>query len=152
MAVVLNARNEEVHIQAHGNWFKFAPKQIKIMQPNLAMFLCTVKAEDGFVALPDAFEEPEYRETPEGKAAFKDAEKRGINRFLQKMQEVVQNNTISMDRDLKMSNIATDPREFMSDGEMKALETLAQYKDRGEDDLAKRVDRARELEKKLGIK
>lgn len=149
--IVFNATNEPQSVQAFGNWFTFKPKQFKVMTENLGHFLITNRSEDGFVGLPEAFEDPSYKDTPDGKVAYLAAEKLGIQNYLKKMHEIVDNNVRSLGRDLQMANIQTDPREFMSEGEFKALETLARYKDLEQDEMAKKAQKARELEEKLGL-
>lgn len=149
MGIILNATNETISVKAHGNWFTFKPKQYKIMNDDLVAFLSAHRAEDGLVELPTDFEDPSHLKTPEGKEAFAKAEAEGVARYVAKLKETVNNCLISMKKDLQMKNIQTDPRAFMSDGEMKALEKLAEYQTAGKDEEQKRVDRARELEKKL---
>lgn len=150
--VIFNATMEEVSVQAFGNWFTFKPKQIKIMTDNLGQFLIVQRAENGLVGLPPEFEDPEYKSTPAGQEILKAKEAEGIEKFLKKQTEIVNNNLQSLNNDLKMKNIETDSRAFMSDGEMKALETLAKYRQAQQDENHKRIEKAAELQRKLGLK
>lgn len=152
MAVIFNASNEQVHTQAFGNWFLFKPKQIKIMQDHIVDFLAQNRREDGFIALPLAFEDPNYQTTPEGKAALKSAETEGVSARIKKLMWIVNNNKQSLKNDMRMRNMDGDPLELASDGELEALELLFKYKSAGQDEAAQRVERAKELEKKLGLK
>lgn len=151
MAVVFNATNELVTVKAHGNWFTFKPKQFKVMNDEIANFLVTARAEKGLVSLPNEFEDPEYSRSEEAQEILAKQEAEGISRYLAKLTETVNNNRISLKKDLQMKNIQTDPSAFMSEGEMKALEKLAEYRGRGQDEQQKRVEKVRELEKKLGF-
>ena len=148
---VFNSTAEDQTTQAFGNWFTFKPKQIKSMTENIGHFLCTQRADHGFVGLSEAFEDPAYKNTAEGKAEYLTKEKQGIAAYLQRMHQVVANNTQSLGRDLQMANIQADPRAFMSDGELAALEILAKYKSAEQDEADKRLSRAKELEDKLGL-
>ena len=152
MAVIFNATNEEVTTVAHGNYFTFKPKQIKIMTPGVAMFLQMNRAEDGLVALPDDFEDPSYQHTPTGKEALKKAEAEGLSKFIAKLEWIVRNNLESLRKDLRMKNIDTDPRGLASDGELKAMELLSKYRATGEDEQHKRLEKFKELQEKLGMK
>lgn len=150
--VVFNATNEELSTQAFGNWFSFKPKQIKIMTDNVGHFLIIQRGEEGLVGLPPEFEDPEFKSTAEGIAILKAKEAEGIEKFLKKQLEVVNNNLQSLNRDLKMKNIDTDSRAFMSDGELRALEMLAKYRQAQQDENHKRIEKAAELQRKLGLK
>lgn len=151
MAIVLNATNETVSTKAHGNWFTFKPKQYKILGDDLAAFLTSNRADEGLVYLPEEFSDPTYSRTPEGQEAFARAEAEGIERYVAKLREVVNNNIISMKKDLQIKNIQTDPRAFMSEGEMHALEQLSKYQNAGHNAHQQRVERVKELEKQLGV-
>lgn len=152
MAIVFNATNEEQTVKALGNWFTFKPKQYKDMQQNLAHFLMIQRAEHGFVGLPEEFSDPEYKNTPEGQKIFKEAEAQGIKNYLKKQVEIVNNNLQSLKKDLNMANIETDPRAFMSEGEMQALKLLDKYRQTNLDEDHKKVQIAEELQRKLGLK
>lgn len=152
MGVIYNATNEEQSVQAFGNWFTFKSNQIKVMQDHIVKFLAEKRREDGLVEISDKFEDPSYQDTPEGKEMLKHAKREGIESYLKKQMWLVNNNLQSLRNDLRMKNIDTDPQAFMSEGEMKALEILAKYKQAGLDEQQQRVDKAKELEKKLGLK
>lgn len=151
MAIVFNATNELVTVKAHGNWFTFKPKQFKVMNDEIANFLVTARAEKGLVSLPNEFEDPSYSRSEEGQEILAKQEAEGIARYLAKLTEIVNNNRISLKKDLQMKNIQTDPSAFMSDGEMYAMEKLAEYRFSGKDEQQKRIDRIKELSRELDL-
>lgn len=150
--VVYNATEEEVTVQAFGNYFTFKPKQVKILTDSIGQFLIEKRFEDGIVGLPVEFEDPDYRNTDEGKKILAAKTKEGIDRFLDKQRKIVNNNLQSLARDLEMANIHTDSRAMASDGELRAMELLAKYQSKEMDEQKKRLEEFDKLQKKLGIK
>lgn len=152
MAMVFNATEEEVSVQAQGNWFTFKPKQVKNMTDRIAQFLIEKRSEDGIVGLPAEFEDPDFKNTEEGRKILASKTKEGIDRFLMKQRRIVDNNLQSLARDLEMANIHTDSRSLASDGELKAMELLAKYQSKDQDEQKKRLEEFDRLQKKLGVK
>jgi hypothetical protein len=136
MALVMNSQNEAVKVQAFGNWFEFKPEQVKNMQDNIALFLCTNKAYLGFVGLPEDFDE---RAEEEKKQIKTEAKRNGINRVKEHLQSIIKNLEVSLQRDLEQANIKSKSTAYASDGEMEAYRKLAKLKSQD-------VDAAKERE------
>lgn len=147
--LVLNATNEKISIQALGNWFEFKPKQVKNLTHNLAMFIITERREKGLVHLPDAFEDPEYKNTPDGKAEFALVEQRGIDSFCEALRRRIFNNQVSLRQDLEKGNMKIDPAVLASEGELEAMRLLSKYQQKDDDTAQKKADEVKELLKKI---
>lgn len=148
MPFVLNASSREVTVKVHGSHFTFAPKQVKaIIDPTKANFMSERQAIEGLVQLPEQWEELEYRESPEGKAAFKEAEAQGIKARIAYLEQLKRNEIVSLQRDLDVANLNYDSRLEMSDKMMTQLEELSQYKIKDQDEQQKKLDRIKKLEK-----
>lgn len=148
--LVMNATNEKISIKALGNWFEFKPKQVKNVTDNIGLFLITERRENGIVQLPDAFEDPEYKSSPEGKAEFALIEERGISAFTEALRRRIYNNQVSLRQDLEKANQKIDPAVLASEGELEAMRLLAKYQQNHEDAAQKKVDEVKELLKKTG--
>lgn len=152
MPLILNASNETQSTKAFGKWFTFKPGARKMMEDRFANFMTAQRYYLGFVALSQKFEDPEYEQSPEGVEELKKAREAGVRNRILHLEKIVRNNVDSLRQDLRMANIDSDPRGLMSDGEMYALETLSKYQQAGEDEKHARVEKAKELMKKLGLK
>jgi uncharacterized protein YdhG (YjbR/CyaY superfamily) len=148
--LVMNATNQTQHVTAFGNHFTLSPKQIKNFQDNIGTFLVTTKAEYGLVALPEEFENPDYKATEEGKAKLKEAESNGIANFIKRLKQIVYNHQVSLRMDLEQANIKADPKSFATDGEIEAMEILASYLDKEDAEQAKKIKKIKELEQRIG--
>ena len=151
MPYIFNATNETVNVQAQGNWFSFKPKQIKgIINPNVAFFLATERADQGLVALPDEFEDLDYRNTPEAKAILKEKEEQGINNFIAALERRVYNNQVSLRQDLEKANQKIDPAALATAGELEAMRKLKEYKSKANESSQKQMAEVAELMKDIG--
>lgn len=146
--MVLNALDKEVHVQAFGNHFSFKAGQIKRMRREIADFLCRERKNMGLVGLPAEFEEPEYKLTEDGVKILEEKKLEGVRNRIAHLQWQV-NNLKSLQRDLEMKNLKVDPLTMASDGDIQAMEELHQYQNKAQDNDKKRLDRIRELERKL---
>jgi len=149
MAIVFNATNETQSVKAHGNWFTFKPKQTKQMDDGVAHFLITMRGENGLVGLPAEFEDPTYKATPEGKAAYEEAEKTGIDAYIKHLRSMIHNNQVSLRRDLEKANMKYGPELEASQGELEAMRLVAKYQKNMEDAEQKKADEIKELMRKL---
>lgn len=149
MGIVRNTTKEDQYIQVFGNHFHFKPKQIKIMDEDKVHFIVSKLSYKGFVELPQAFEDPGYQRSEEGKQVLEERDKEGIKSYLSHQRMLVKNCTESLQQDYWNKNIKADPKGSMSEGEMKALELLAKYAASNEDEEKKRAEKADELLKKL---
>lgn len=147
--LVMNATNEKVTVKAMGNWFEFKPKQIKNFTHNLGLFLITERSQNGLVHVPDAFEDPEYKATEEGRAQLSDLEKRGIEAFCKGLRQRIYNNQVSLRQDLERSNLKVDPAVLATDGELEAMRLLAKYQDQKDDIEQKKIDEVKDLMKSI---
>jgi hypothetical protein len=148
--LVMNATNEKISVKALGNWFEFKPKQVKNMEQKIGHFLITERRENGLVALPDSFEDPEYKNSPEGKAELATIEQRGIEAFCDSLRKRIYNNQVSLRMDLERANIKADPSAFVTEGELEAMRLLAKYQTAKDDSAQKKQDEVKELMKKIG--
>lgn len=148
--VVLNATNEDQHVVVFGNHFQMKSKQIKVFQDRIGDFLVSERSEKGFIALPDEFEEPGFQNTPEGKEILALKTQEGVANYLRKLKQIAYNAQVSVKQDLEKSGIKADHRTWTTDGELAAMELLSKYMDKEEDKAAKKAQRVKELEQKIG--
>jgi hypothetical protein len=150
MPFVMNSSHKERNVCAQGNWFFFKGKQIKnIASDSLAFFFTSNLAYEGLVRLPDAFEDPSYAASPEGKKDLAEAEEKGINARVAFLQSLVDNELNSLKRDMQKNNDQSDPRVHMSKGMIANLEELAEYKRKGNAAKEAQLSRIAELEKAI---
>lgn len=150
MPLIMNTTNETQKVRAFGNFFEFKPKQIKPMQEHIADFIASERSYQGMVALPESFEDLEYRQSDEGKAQLKELERQGIESYLGHLRSIIYNNQVSLRQDLEQSGIKADPASFASEGELEAMRLVASYQSKKDDEAQKRIDEVKELVKKVG--
>jgi len=154
MPLIMNCLDEPNTAVVGGNYFTFKAGQIKpIHQEGIARIISQNKRDDGFVELPDELdgtEYPDWAQTPEGKALIAQKKREGIETHCAHLRQVVYNLQVSLKQDLEKQNIKADPRVFASKGEIAALEKLVKYQDKEQDQDQLRIDRVKELEKKMG--
>jgi len=149
MALVLNCLKQEVSVQALGDWFTFKGEQMKELNDNKATFIGDRKAYLGFVRVPEAFADVEYRNSEEGKAALEALKKQGITARCDFLRQTVNNELVSLKGDLDRANIQADVRAYMSPGATAAMEELASYKRSDAEAAAAKIKHIEELEKLL---
>lgn len=138
MALVLSTAMEKVKVQALGNWFDFAPGQIKVLNDNLAQFLVTDKAYMGFVALPEVvLEDPTSEEAAKAKEA---AMLLGRTRRIEYLKRVIYNLEISLQKDIDIKGLKTSASTYATDGELNAYRELAKMQAVNEDASQKRAE------------
>lgn len=150
MALLYNTTLEEQHVKALGNHFTFKPGQIKMFQDNVAHWIATMRREQGIVSLPAEFEDPEYKESEEGKKALATAKAEGIKNYLEFHRKIVYNNQKSLKQDLEMANLKVDPATLATDGELESMRLVAKYQALKSDDEQKKVDEVKELMQQIG--
>lgn len=150
MPLIMNATHEAQTIVAFGNHFKLAAGQIKMFNENISHFIATERRHQGVVALPEQFEDVEFRSSAEGQRLLAEYRQQGILARINHLKSIIYNNQVSLRQDLEKANIKADPRVFASEGEIAAMEELVSYQTRQEDETAKKVDRIKELEKQIG--
>ena len=149
MALVLNASAETQVFRVHGNTFSMKAGQIKSFQDNIADFIGKERKELGLVILPAELEDLDYRQSPEGISLLEKHRKEGVDNRVKCLRQVIYNNQVSLKRDLEMANIKADPKVFASDGEIAAYEEMAKYQRQLEDAEQAKLDRIKELERKI---
>jgi hypothetical protein len=149
MALILNASAEEQHFKVHGNHFNLKPGQIKAFTDTIADFICMERGYLGLVGLPETYDDIAFRDSAEGKALLASKKEQGVNARCKYLREIVYNNQVSLKMDLEKANIKADPRVFASEGEVAAMEELVKYQKTQDDVDQVKVDRIKELEKKL---
>lgn len=150
MSYVMNALDKEQRVTVAGNHFTFKPRQVKLFQPNIATLLTVDKAYMGFVGIPEAYEDLEWKSSEEGQKALVSARKAGVEAYCNFLRRIVYNQQVSLRQDLEKMNIKADPKTFISDGELDAMKELVKYQASKDDEDQKKIDEAKELEKKLG--
>lgn len=150
MALIYNASAEDQHFVVFGNHFNMKAGQIKNFEDKIAHFIITDRKELGLVGLTEEFDDPEFRLSEAGKEALAHKKAEGVANRVRKLKELVYNNQVSMRMDLEKANIQADPRAFASDGEIRAMELLAMYQDKEQDESKKKVQKIKELEAKIG--
>lgn len=125
MPYIMNALSREVSTQAHGKWFKWAAGQIKeIQNENLAMFLSSLRGEEGLVGVADATMELD-RSSSEFKDVIEHLRKEGVEKRINKLDSIINNLEQSLRYDLEKSNIKGDPLTYASKGELSAFKERA---------------------------
>lgn len=152
MGLVINASAETQEFKVFGNYFTLKPGQIKMFQENISRFIATNETTKGLglVGLSDAFEDPSHKDSAEGKKELEARLKDGVDARVRTLRALVYNNQVSLRRDLEMANIKADPKAFASEGEVKAYEELVKYQKVNDDVEAAKVQRLKDLEKKIG--
>ena len=153
MALVLNALDRENKVTAGGNEFAFKPKQVKhFYNEDIAKFITSVRADQGFVLLPSEYddaEKPELRTGEAYNAMIAELTKRGVEAYCANLNRLIQNEKISLLKDLRQKNDPSDPRFYMHPQMVQNLEELAKYRVRQDDAEQRKVDKIKELEKQL---
>lgn len=124
MALVLNADLEQVKVQAFGNWFTFAPGQIKHMEDKLAHFLVE-KRDMGFAFLPENYYDDVESEA--SKTAKAEAEKIGRAKVINHLKTIIYNLEVSLQKDLDIAGMKVSAKTLASQGEINAYKKLAKY-------------------------
>lgn len=124
-ALVLNCTNQEIKVQAYGNWFTFKPKQYKQMSKDIASFLTINRGYLGLMGLPSFISEEvdqagseEYESKK--KEAIEIATKEGVQKRIAHLQGVIRNLEVSLKKDFISAQIQVDPLTIASDGELAA--------------------------------
>jgi len=149
MPFIMNASSQEQQVRVHGAWFTFKAKQVKEMHEEKVAHLSTNCSHLGFVSLPETYADLEFRNSPEGVATLKSAEDAGVKNRIQHLESLKKNELVALQRDIDRSGSKYDARLEVNEEVLKQLEELANYKIKNEDVAQQRVDRIRELEKKL---
>lgn len=129
MPYIMNSLNEEVKVQAHGQWFTFKPEEIKTIHKNsLAQFFSQYRGEDGLVEVSEQVMELD-KKSDEYKAAIYEVRKSGIARYVAKQNFIIRNLEMSLRRDYETSGQKGNFLFEASKGELAAYKNLKKYKE-----------------------
>lgn len=143
MPYVMNALEEPVAVQVHGNWISFHPGQIKLIHNDkIAFKMISDLGYKGLVGIDEAVMED--KNSPESKQALETARRTGIANRMKKLKEIWDNLDVSLRRDLAQMNITGDVYNYASTGELAALKEMNRYK---KYEAAADVDRAEQIRK-----
>lgn len=151
MAMILNALDRDNQVTVGGNTFTFKPRQIKhFYQTSIANLIAREKSEFGFVALPEEFEDLEYRNSPEAKQIIESKTKEGVENYCRRLRQLIYNEQVSLKRDIEVSGSKEDHRIHLTDGMVQNMEELAKYQSQKSDAEQRRLDKIKQLEKSIG--
>lgn len=158
MPAIMNCLDESNECRIGGNNFSFKPRQLKYFHDTgIASAIDRLKREDGFILLPDSCEylthlKDEDREktiTPEQRKVIEEKRLEGINSYLTNLRRLMNNATISLQRDLDRAGYKYDARIEASKADLHRLEVLAKYQDVKEDQNQVSLDKFKELESRI---
>lgn len=153
MAVVINATQETITLRLRGNYFSWKPGQKKVIRDEeLAHFIRTERGDSGLAVISELMrddEEVSPEELEERRAALITSEQEecaaALERYVQKHRRVIENNQISLRRDLEQRGIKADPAAFASAGEVESMKLVAKYQKRAEDAEATKIAEVKRL-------
>jgi len=143
--LVMNSTDKEVLVRAYGNYFRFEPGKIKIFEDHIANFLTDQKAYLGLIDVPAKFEELDARATEEGKQELEAIRRNGLQNRINYLKGIVNNLTISLQKDLDQKGYKTDALKYATDGEIAAMREMKELQRANKDDGKKNADAARKL-------
>jgi hypothetical protein len=146
---IYNPLAKEIHTKAFGNHFSFKPGAIKRMRGEIGDFLAREKAYMGLVGLSDAFDDPSYKESEEGKSELEAAKRKAVENRSRFLQAQVNNLQISLRQDLDAKNNKSETMANATDGDLSAMEELRDLQIQKKDESKIRLERARQLERQL---
>ena len=147
--LILNPTAEKQLVQVLGNWFAFAPGQVKNLRDEFGEFIRGQKQYTGLVEIPESLEDPEFKTSPEGKELLSEHAERGIKAYVDYHRKIIANNQVSMRQDLEKSNIKADPSVYASAGELESMRIVAKYQRSKNDDAQAKVDEVKKLLKEI---
>jgi hypothetical protein len=153
MAIVINATQETITLRLRSHYFTWKPAQKKVIRDEeLAHFIRTERGDSGLAVISELVRDDEEispEELEERRAASAEAEKleceAALDRYVQKHRRVIENNQISLRRDLEQSGIKADPAVFASTGELESMKLVAKYQKSAEDKEQAKVEEVRRL-------
>lgn len=148
----MNALPEDQTIVAHGKHFHFKANQVKAFQSDaIGTFILRERAELGFIEIPAMFNEEEgdigdYNKDPK---VIEERRQAGVDNYCAHLRKILYNLQVSLKKDLELKNLRMDPRTLATDSDLKHMEQLVRYQSKREDKEQLKIDRIKELEKKL---
>ena len=147
---ILNCTDETQVVKVHGNFLTFPPGKVKQVDQDKGRYITMKRKEQGLVELPEAYEDPEWRNSEEGKKTLEEKKAYGLDCFSGEMRRRIYNNQVSLRIDLEKSNIKADPAAFASKGEIEAMRAVAKYQKLKDDDRQKQIDEVNRLVEQTG--
>lgn len=128
MPYIMNALDDVVSTQAHGKWFSWKPQEIKVIHnENLAAFLRENRGEEGLVGVSEEIMEMD-KNTEAYKTAIYNLRKAGIQSFVSKQNQIIQNLEISLRGDYEKTGLKGNFLFEASKGELEAYKRLKKYR------------------------
>lgn len=125
----MNCLEESVKTQAHGKWFTFSPKEIKLFHnKNLADFISQKRGEEGLVEVPESLMELDKKSVEYEQELYK-IRKSGVEKYVRKQNDIVRNLEISLRGDYERSGRKGNFLFEASAGELQAYKNLKKYKE-----------------------
>lgn len=149
---VHNPTAEKCSVTIFGNWFSMNPGQTKRLRDEFCDHIQKQLGYTGLVVLSDKYDEPEYKESPEGKEEFEALCQNGIKCYVEYHKRIVANNQVSLRQDLDRANLKVDPIIYASEGERESLRIVAKYQKAASDAEHTKVDEMKKLLKEIGTK
>ncbi len=158
MPIVVNATQEHITIKVGGHYFSFKPGGQKVINnPDVARFIQTDLTDSGLAVLPDLISESEEEVSVDELKAREEQQEslrqelcdQALDRYIDKHRKIIENNQISLKRDLEQANIKADPASYVSKGELEAMRLVAKYQRRAEDMHQAKVNEVNDLLNKI---
>lgn len=159
MATILNCLDRDNMARIGGNHFEFKPNQMKYFHDkNIAQCIDRLKREDGFILLPEEFDELSLIKddakramitTDEHKATLKHYRDQGLKDYVTNLRRLIYNATVSMQKDLDRAGYKYDARVEANSADLNRLRELSKYQAQDLDTSQQRIDEFKELEKKV---
>lgn len=144
MPYIMNSLDEKVSVQAHGKWFSFGPREIKMVHnKNLAEFMYQKRGEDGLVEIPDSVMELDKMGSAY-RVSIEERRREGISKRVSKLNSVIRNLEMSLRRDYETSGQKGNYNFEASAGELSAYKELKKYR---EFEQAEKLNIADEIQK-----
>lgn len=146
---IFNAGNKDVSTRVFGNYHTIKAGQIKNFQEDIERFMTVDRGYLGLVSVPEEFNDPEYRNSEQGRAELLEKRKEGVAKRIAHLQSVIHNETVSLKQDLEIANIKIDPLMLASKGVEDAMIELRDYQYNKNDEEKLKVERLRKLERQM---
>jgi len=147
--LLYNTTDIDQSIKAFGNWFNWKPGQIRNVQDHFGRFIHTDKKEYGVVELSEAFEDPTYKDTEEGKRILEEKRIEGRTNRVRFIQQILHNETVSLKIDLEKAGQKVNPDVFMTPQVAAMYDELLAYKREKDDAQRELMNKIQNARKKL---
>lgn len=143
--LVYNSSTKDWSGTVFGNWHSLKSGQIKNFNDNVARFLSSERRDHGLMGLPEAFEEPDHKNTPEGKAQLAEAKTHGTMNRIKYLRSCIYNESVSLKKDLEVAGYKIDPSLLASPMLVEFYEELKGYANKEDDEAKDRAERIKKL-------